>query len=166
MGSVTDYIVAYAKTRSLAPAFVAGSVEDGKKYPFNNAGNPSSVLCFPPRSVTFSCEDQLVHAQDMSEGNIVTELLDDVSILRGVNVNTFRLRGEWRYSQAKVDAFIAAKAEIVITKVPFRPNYVNRSGEMKKTSNLLSYRVNGVPTNEDATQEMRMLFGMDVMSYP
>ena len=166
MGSITDYIVAYAKTRSLAPAFVAGSVEDGKKYPFNNAGNPASVLCFPPRSVKFSCQDQLIHAQNMSEGNIVTELLDDVRIDGGVNVSEFRLRGEWRYSQAKLNEFIANGAEIVIHKIPFRPNYINRSGEMKKISNLLSHRTNGVPTNEDATQEMRMLFGMDVMSYP
>jgi len=166
MGSVTDYIIAYAKLRSLAPAFVAGAVEDGKKYPFNNAGNPSSVLCFPPRSVTFSCQDQLIPAQDMSKGNIVTELLDDVRIEGGANVGTFRLRGEWRYSQTKLDEFIAAGAEIVISKTPFRPNYVNRSGEMKKTSNLLSHRLNGVPTNEDATQEMRKLFDMDVMSYP
>ena len=166
MGSVTDYVVAYAKSRQLTPAFVAGSVEQGKKYPFNNAGNPSSVLRFPPGSVRFSCNDQLVPAQDMSEGNIKTELLDDVKISKGVNVNEFRLKGEWRYSQEKVDEFVTTKAEIVISKIPFRPNYVNRSGEMKKTSNLLSHRVNGVPTNEDATEEMRVLFGMDVMSYP
>ena len=166
MGSVTDYIIAYAKLRSLAPAFVAGAVEDGKKYPFNNAGNPSSVLSFPPRSVSFSCHDQLIPAQDMSKGNIVTELLDDVQVIDGVNIDRFRLKGEWRYSQTKLDEFVAAGAEIVISKVPFRPNYVNRSGEMKKTSNLLSHRLNGVPTNEDATQEMRKLFGMDVMSYP
>ncbi|MXW45345.1 MAG: site-specific DNA-methyltransferase [Gammaproteobacteria bacterium] len=166
MGTVTDYIVAYAKNRSLAPPFVAGSVEEGKKYPFNNAGNPESVLSFPPRSVKFSCPDQQVTAQDMSQGNIVTELLDDVRIEAGSNVDEFRLRGEWRYSQAKLDEFIANGAEIVISKVPFRPNYINRSGEMKKTSNLLSHRVNGIPTNEDATQEMRVLFGMDVMSYP
>lgn len=166
MGSITDYIVAYAKTRALAPAFVAGSVEDGKKYPFNNAGNPASVLSFPPRSVKFSCQDQLIHAQNMSEGNIVTELLDDVRIEGGVNVGEFRLRGEWRYSQTKLNEFVANGAEIVIRKIPFRPNYINRSGEKKKISNLLSHRTNGVPTNEDATQEMRMLFGMDVMSYP
>lgn len=166
MGSVTDYIIAYAKVRSLAPAFVAGAVEDGKKYPFNNAGNPPSILRFPPETVRFSCEDQLVSAQDMSSGNIVTTLLDDVRIVNGVNVNSFRLKGEWRYSQAKLDEFVAARAEIVISKNPFRPNYVNRSGEKKKTSNLLSHRVNGVPTNEDATREMRELFGTDVMSYP
>ena len=166
MGSVTDYIVAYAKNRQQTPAFVAGSVEHGKKYPFNNAGNPSSVLRFPPGSVRFSCDDQLVPAQDMSEGNIKTALLEDVRIVEGVNLNEFRLKGEWRYSQDKVNQFVDAKAEIVISKIPFRPNYVNRSGEMKKTSNLLSHRVNGVPTNEDATEEMRELFGMDIMSYP
>ena len=166
MGSVTDYIIAYAKNRQLTPPFIAGAVEDGKKYPFNNAGNPLSVLRFPPSSVRFFCGDQLIRAQDMSAGNIKTELLDDVIIVDGVNLHEFRLRGEWRYSQAKVEEFVAANAEIVISKIPFRPNYINRSGEVKKTSNLLSHRINGVPTNEDATEEMRTLFATDIMSYP
>ena len=166
MGTVTDYVIAYAKNRKLAPPFVAGVVEDGKKYPFNNAGNPTSVLCFPPGSVRFSFGSQLVRAQDMSSGNIKTELLDDVRIVDGVNVNEFRLKGEWRYSQNKVQEFVARGAEIVVSKIPFRPNYVNRSGEMKKTSNLLSHRVNAIPTNEDATAELRMIFGTDVVSYP
>ncbi|WP_218587180.1 site-specific DNA-methyltransferase [Thermomonas hydrothermalis] len=166
MGSVTDYVIAYAKNRQYTSAFVAGAVEDGKKYPFNNAGNPLSTLRFPPFSVRFLCGDQLIAAQDMSEGNIKTELLNDVTIVNGTNVNEFALRGEFRYSQTKLDEFVAAKAEIVISKVPFRPNYVNRSGEPKKTSNLLSHRVNGIPTNEDATEEIRQLFGTDVMSYP
>ena len=166
MGTVTDYIIAYAKSRQLAPPFVAGIVEDGKKYPFNNAGNPISVLSFPPGSVRFSFDDQMVRAQDMSSGNIKTELLDDVRIVDGFNENEFRLKGEWRYSQRKVQEFVSCGAEIVVSKVPFRPNYINRSGEMKKTSNLLSHRINGIPTNEDATAELRGIFGADVMSYP
>ena len=166
MGTVTDYIIAYAKNRSLSPAFAAGFVEDGKKYPFNNAGNSIGILRFPAHSVCFGCCDQLIKAQDMSEGNIKTILLDDVRIVGGTNFNEFRLQGEWRYSQTKVDEFIANNAEILISKPPFRPNYVNRSGELKKTANLLSYRVNGVPTNEDATEELRKIFDADVMSYP
>ncbi|MFO0065076.1 MAG: DNA methyltransferase, partial [Pirellulaceae bacterium] len=141
-------------------------VEDGKKYPFNNAGNAPAELFFPIGSVTFTCEDQRVPAQDMSEKNIITRLLDDVVILNGKNANPFRLFGEWRYSQSKLNEFVSLGAEIVISKVPFRPNYINRSGDAKKTANLLSHRVNGVPTNEDATEEMRKLFGNDVMSYP
>ncbi len=166
MGTVTDYIVAYAKDRSRSPAFTAGAVEEGKKYPFNNAGNSLAVLKFSAESVAFGLADQIVEAQDMSEGNIKTELLDDVHVRNGTNCNPFRLRGEWRYSQSKLDEFVAAGAKILISKTPFRPNYVNWSGEQKKTANLLSYRINAVPTNEDATQEARGVFGNDVVDYP
>jgi adenine-specific DNA-methyltransferase len=166
MGTVMDYIICFAREKSMSPPFVAGAVEDGKKYPFNNAGNGIQTLTFKPNSVCFSMSDQTIKARDMSEGNIKTELLDDLVIVGGRNQNTFRLRGEWRYSQSKLDEFIAENAEIVISKIPFRPNYINRSGESKKTANLLSYRTNGVPTNEDATEEMRSIFGQDVISYP
>ncbi len=166
MGTVTEYVIAYARDRAHSPPFVAGTVEDGKKYPFNNAGNPLGVLRFPAGTVRFGCGDGRIRAQDMSRGNIKTRLLDDVTIAQGVNQNPFRLEGEWRYSQATLDGFVAAGAELLISRVPFRPNYVHRRNAAKKTSNLLSYRTNGVPTNEDATAEMRALFGADVMSYP
>ena len=166
MGSVTEYIVCFARNRAQSPPFGAGAVQEGKKYPFNNAGNGIQTLTFPAGSVRFGCQDQVVVAQDMSEGVISTELLDNVAIVNGRNANAFRLRGEWRYSQQKLDEFVEESADIVISRLPFRPNYVSRSGELKKTSNLLSYRTNGVPTYEDATQEMRDLFGADVMSYP
>ncbi len=166
MGTLTDYIVCFARDRQHAPPFVAGAVADGKKYPFNNAGNGIQTLTFPPGSVAFRLPDQVVPAQDMSAGNIHTELLDAVEIVGGRNRQAFRLRGEWRYSQARLEKFARDGAEIVISKVPFRPNYVKRSQDAKKTANLLSYRTNGIPTNEDAREEMRRLFGADVMDYP
>ena len=116
--------------------------------------------------MTFGVADQFIKAQDMSEGNIKTELLDDVHIQNGKNCNPFRLQGEWRYSQSKLDKFVAAGEKILVSKTPFRPNYVSRSGEQKKTANLLSYRINAVPTNEDATQKAREVFGNDVVTYP
>lgn len=166
MGSVTDYIVCFAKNRSDSPAFLAGKVEDGKKYPFNNAGNGLRILNFPKGSVRFNVPDGKIVPQDMSEGNIVTELLDECNVVNGTNANEFRLKGEWRYSQAKLNEFVESGAEILISKVPFRPNYINRSGEGKKSANLLSHRINSIPTNEDATDEMREIFGADVMSHP
>ena len=166
MGSVTDYIVCFAKRRAASPPFAAGTVEDGKKYPFNNAGNGIKTLTFPAHSVKFTMPDQTIRAQDMSEGNIKTELLNNVVVVAGNNSNDFQLRGEWRYSQAKLTEFVQTGAEIVISKIPFRPNYINRSGELKKSANFLSHRTNGVPTNEDATEEIRQIFDTDVMSHP
>jgi len=166
MGVITDYILVYAKNYELAPEFTIGETEIGKKYPFNNSGNGLSQLSFPPESVIFNLPDGVINAQDMSEGNIVTRLTNNFEIRNGKNVDSFTLEGEWRYSQKKVDEFIEGKEEILISKVPFRPNYINRNGTAKKIANFLSSRVNGVPTNEDASSELVSLLGGNFMDYP
>ena len=51
MGIVTEYILAYAKDRSLSPAFIGGLTTAGKKYPLNNAGNGVRILTFPVGAV-------------------------------------------------------------------------------------------------------------------
>ncbi len=166
LGIVTEYVVAYSRNRGASPAFIGGKVEQGKMYPFNNTGNPLSILKFPPGTVRFGCRDGNFQPQDMSEGSIHTELLDPLTIRDGKNVEAFRLRGEWRYSQARVDEFVREGAEIVIRKIPFRPNLVNQGDRDKKMSNLLTTKGSGTPTYEDATEELRELFGRDVIEYP
>ena len=159
MGIVTEYILAYAKDRRKAPPFIGGLTTVGKKYPLNNAGNGVKVLTFPPHSVTFRCSDQVFEPQDMSTGNIITELLDRLEVKDGTNVGKFRLRGEWRYSQAKLDELLKAGESIVVSKPPFRPNHIKDGGEPKKLKNLLSIAHYEMSTYEDATSESRELFG-------
>lgn len=167
MGTITDYIIVYAKDYNKATEFTVGEVEYGKKYPFNNAGNGLSTLTFPPQSVLFNMLDgSVIEKQDMSEGNIVTRLLDVVVIEDGKNKDAFRLEGEWRYSQEKLQSFVDAEEEIKISKPPFRPNYINTKGGAKKIANFLSKRINNIPTNEDATAELIKLMGGDYMDYP
>lgn len=166
MGSITEYVLAYAKDSRYAPPFIYGETTVGKKYPFNNAGNGLAVLTFPAGYVRFSMPDGKVPPQNMSEGKIITKLLDEVIIENGVNKNEFRLEGEWRYSQAKLDAIVAAGEEIVISKVPFRPNHVKSGGEPKKMKNLISVAHYGMDTYEDATKESIALFGKDNFDYP
>ena len=166
MGIVTEYVLAYARKRASAPAFVAGVTTAGKKYPLNNAGNGVKVLTFPAGSVQFRCPDQVFHPQDMSGGKIVTRLLDQLEVSGGRNRNTFRLEGEWRYSQSKLDAIVAAGELIVVSKPPFRPNHIKEGGEPKKMKNLLSAAHYGPGTYEDATEESRALFGDQAFVYP
>lgn len=167
LGNVTEYILAYAKDRSQSPAFIGGVTTAGKKYPLNNAGNGIRVLKFPPRSVQFRCPDQVFQPQDMSEGNIWTALLDTLEVRDGRNVSAFRLEGEWRYSQAKLDELLASDETIVISKAPFRPNHIKEGGEPKKLKNLLSIAHYGMSTYEDATDESRTLYGEeDAFDYP
>ena len=166
MGSITEYILAYTKDSRYAPPFIYGETTVGKKYPFNNAGNGRAVLEFPAGSVRFNMPDGYVKPQDMSEGKIITILLDELEIKDGYNVNSFRLEGEWRYSQAKLNTIIENKEEIVISKIPFRPNHIKSGGEPKKMKNLISVAHYGMDTYEDATKESIALFGAGNFDYP
>ena len=159
LGRVTETILAYARRREAAPPFVGGATTPGKKFPLNNAGNARRVLAFPAGSVAFGCPDQLFEPQDMSEGAVVTRLLDRLEVAGGTNAGPFRLEGEWRYSQETLDRLLASGERIVIRRAPFRPNHVRAGGEPKKLKNLLSAAHYDMATYEDATEESRRLFG-------
>lgn len=166
MGSVTENILAYSPNRRVSPPFLGGLTTEGKKYPLNNAGNPESVLTFPAQSVQFGIADGTIPAQDMSGGNIKTELLDDLEIVDARNANPFRLRGEWRYSQKRLNEIIANEENLVVSKIPFRPNHIKAGGEAKKLKNLLSSAHYGLGTYEDSSAESRALFGDAAFDYP
>jgi adenine-specific DNA-methyltransferase len=154
VGKINDFILCYVKNVDVSYPFSIESTTEGKRYPLNNAGNSESVLIFPPKSVKFNMEDGVIKPQDMSEGNILTELLDEITICNSQNENQFRLRGEWRYSQKKLDEIISLEDEILISKIPFRPNHVKSGGEIKKMKNTFSPNHYKMETNEDATQQI------------
>ena len=166
MGIVTEYILAYSPDRRHSPPFVGGLTTEGKKYPLNNAGNGVKTLLFPAGKIHFKCGDQVFEPQDMSEGNIVTRLLDRLELRGGTNVNAFRLEGEWRYSQAKLDKIISDDEIVIISKAPFRPNHVKAGGEDKKIKNLLTIAHFQMATYEDSNAESKALFGTDAFDYP
>ncbi|UOP05629.1 site-specific DNA-methyltransferase [Conchiformibius kuhniae] len=166
LGSKFEYIACYAKSKSDTSAFSVDLTEQGKKYPFNNAGNTAQDLTFPMGSVQFtSMPDGVVKPQDMSDGNIKTILKTELVIQNGINANEFTLWGEWRYSQEKLNEIFSNKEKITISKIPFRPNHIKSGGEIKKIHNLLTINHYSVGTNEDATDEQAKLFGFNYFSY-
>jgi adenine-specific DNA-methyltransferase len=167
MGTLTESILVYAKDKSLAPDFIYGLTTEGKKYPVNNAGNGVNEIQFPPKSVRFRTKDGVVKAQDMSEGNIITELLEDLIIQDYYNLNTLKLKGEWRYSQNTIDEIIKNGDEIYIAQIPFRPNHIKKGGDPKKIHNLLTINHYKVETYEDSAKHSISLFGEEnAFDYP
>lgn len=159
LASVTEFVVAYAKDHAHAPTLIYGTTARGKPHPLNHAGNGVRTLSFPAGAVRFGCGDQSVAPGDMSTGNVIARLLDAVTIRRGTNVGPFRLEGEWRYSQARLDLALDGGDEVVIERLPFRPNHVKRGGAPRKMKNLLSVAHYDMATYEDAARESEALFG-------
>ena len=166
IGKLNDYIFTFTRDYKSTFPFSVESTTEGKKTPLNNAGNNLGVLRFRSQSVRFNIPDGVIHAQDMSEGNIKTKLLEDVEIVNGTNSNELVLEGEWRYSQAKLDEVISESGELYISKVPFRPNHIKSGGEIKKMKNIMSPIHYKMETNEDATSQIEDLFGSEMFKNP
>ncbi len=166
IGKLTDFILAFNRNAVASPSYSIETTTEGKLTPLNNAGNPLSILTFPAESVKFGCKDGVYRAQDMSKGAIVTRLLDDVVVHSGFNKDTFRIEGEWRYSQSKLDEILASGDEMYISKVPFRPNHIKQGKEIKKMKNILSPIHYEMETNEDASQQIINLFNNDIFENP
>lgn len=159
-GSRFEYVLCYVKDHNQSYPFSVETTTIGKKYPLNNAGNPYSILTFKAGSVSVNLPDGIVRSQDMSEGNIKTKLLDDVTIIDGRNANEFRLEGEFRYSQETLDDIITNKEPLYIAKIPFRPNHIKNGGEIKKMENFLSKKFSyNCETNEDGSSIVTDIFG-------
>lgn len=165
LGTKIEFILCYSKNRENTKAFSFDKTTEGKKYPLNNAGNPLKKLDFPSFSVNFNMKDQIVKPQDMSEGNIKTELLNQLVIKDGKNQNEFSLLGEWRYSQEKLNEILKNDEKIVISKIPFRPNHIKKGGEEKKIHNLLTTNYYPVGTYEDAKNEQENIFSKSYFDY-
>lgn len=166
VGKLVDYIVCYTKSTDDSLPFAIETTTEGKKYPINNAGNTLGILEFSAGYVQFNCPDQIFLPQDMSGGNIITRLLDKLEVRNGRNVNSFRLQGEWRYSQAKLNEIIEAKEPILISKTPFRPNHIKTGGEIKKMKNMLTPVHYAMETNEDGTAQVAEILGDNVFTNP
>lgn len=154
--TIFEYVLCYVKNTSETFPFTLEHTTKGKKWPINNAGNTRQKIKFPANRVSFNLPDCVVKAQNMSEGNIVTYLENDVEIKNGKNANEFILDGEWRYSQEKMDEIFSGNDEIYIARLPFRPNHIKAGGEIKKMKNFLAKKelakdAYDCETNEDGS---------------
>jgi len=169
--TIFDYILCYTKKTECSFPFTLDYTTKGKKWPINNAGNTRSILTFRKNRVTFNLPDGIYRAQNMSEGNIVTYLLDDVTIKDGKNVNEFSLDGEWRYSQGTLNEIMDSEDTIYIAKMPFRPNHIKGGGEIKKMKNFLansklSKDGYDCETNEDASETIFQILNNNPFDNP
>lgn len=155
--TIFEYILCYTKDAQSSFPFTLDYTTKGKKWPINNAGNTRGILTFRKDRVNFNLPDGTYKAQNMSEGNIITYLLNDVSIKDGKNVNEFSLDGEWRYSQDTLNEIMDSEDTLYVAKIPFRPNHIKDGGEIKKMKNFLansklSKDGYNCETNEDASE--------------
>jgi len=136
----TEFVICYARTISNLYPLKSTPPEPDKPYPFFNSGNPRRVLKFPANYIKVSSlKDGIYKPGEFRDKKTMVKLLDRIVIKNGLIINSFRLEGEWRYSQSTLDNLIKQKAEIIIKGKKFKPYYIRKlKGTFEEFKNTMT----------------------------
>ena len=163
---ITEYVLCYRKGQEVVLSVSEDVPEANKPYPFYNSGNKRTILCFPGGKIKTRLEDGVYQAGEYPDEKTLVRLLTDVVVKDGVVTSPFRLEGEWRYSQAKLDELLSKNETIVLKGEKFKPYWLNNEERVKKIRTLLTKAYYDVGTNEDGNAETAELLGKDIFSFP
>jgi len=148
---MNEYILCYAKDIDKVSMLSVEDINPNKKYPLNFKNNPIKELLFKAGQVEFNMKDCFIKASDMSSKTIKCSLLDDVEIKDSKNLNDFKMKSSWRYTQNYLNELLENGAKLSISKVPFRLNLVKNKQKPKMMNNFLTKATCHTPTYEDAS---------------
>ncbi len=172
IANVTEYILAYKKT-SIGLCLKGGYVDNLRDNELINIGNPIQERVLPADAVEIERGkyNGLLPKGKYGNGVLEIELLNDVAVSKGVPDSDLRLVGRFVRSQETLLKDIKNGAKIFIRSTKtLRPtiNLNKQDPGIKPPISLLSKKLNEkIPTNTDASSEIKSLFGgINIMDYP
>lgn len=183
--SVKEYVLVYCKSFALFEGLIGEINTDVETYPCINASNKRELRNIPAgiESKYKEANFFLQKGSEISDTTMSIVLHSDLVIKDGVLAEDLIVEGNWRYSQSVMKEY-AEKKELYITRDLYLRRIVSdarhktlkdllpRSGDddlftHKDKIDLNNLFSSGWGSNEDADEELRLLFGTQkLMDYP
>ncbi len=165
-----EYILTFEKVKNNNK--YKGELLDGGDQPLLNAGNNMRILTFPKNQVFFKIPDGKYDAGIYER----VRLIDSIQIRNGMATSDFQIEGEFKWTQATLDAEILDGTTFVVKSDKFAIRFIrNNEVGYKAPTNLLkdkyiipliSKKENDVDTNEQSSAELENLLGGKYFSFP
>ena len=152
-----EYVLCYEKRMDNTRYF--GSLLSGGDVPLLNSGNPIKELVFPAGSVKFI----FVKNGTISSGAYEkVELIDNIEVANGMNINEFRMKAEFKWGQPMLNSEVENGTYFIIKtdKLSVRFQRPYDDSNFKTPNNFLNLELNkeiGIGTNESAVKELEEL---------
>ena len=183
--NVKEYILVYCKTSSLFAGLIGEINSNTETYPCINAVNKREIRIIPAGIESKYREPDffMQKGSEISDTTMSIGLHSDLVIKNGVLAQELVLEGNWRYSQEAMRQY-AEKKELYITRDLYLRRIVNdtryktlkdilpRVGDdsdisHKASIDLKNLNSSGWGSNEDADEELRLIFGIQkLLDYP
>lgn len=175
--NVKEYVLVYAKNINSFNGLIGEITTKKETYPCINATNKREIRHIP-KGISSNYKEKnyfLPKGTEISDTTMSIVLHSDLVIKDGVLAEDFDVEGNWRYSQEAMEEY-ATKKELYITRDLYLRRIVNdarykmmkdilpRVGDDTDATYNTTIDVNnlfdtGWGSNEDADEELRMIFG-------
>lgn len=183
--NIKEYVLVYCKNDTAFEGLIGEINDSTETYPCINAVNKRELRTIPA-GIESKYKDRdffMPKGSEISDTTMSIVLHSDLVIKDGVLAKILVLEGNWRYSQEAMKEY-AAKKELYITRDLYLRRIVSnvrnktmkdllpRIGDDFEVSHRDSVDINnlsssGWGSNEDADEELRLLFGIQkIMDYP
>lgn len=170
VANIHEYLLAYRKDKNVK--LKGGFTDPDKLIEMLNISNNKSMRIFNCNSTIINNGNYngVIEKGIYGNGDLKVELLEDIQVNKGVPVSDIRMFGRFKWGQEKIDELIQNGGNIEIRSVStLRPTARRNTGEVniKPPVSILSKSMNAIPTNTDATNEMKNMFdGISIFSNP
>jgi len=172
ISNVKEYILFYKKTSDLIST-KGGLTDINKHVEMINISNNVSDRTIRKENAIIKDNKYYgnLKAGIYGKGVLKIELIEDVKIFRGKPDKDLKLIGKFKWTQEKMNkSFNEGDTYYIKNTSSLRPTVdrVNKIANIKPLIDLLSKKINPeIPTNTDATNELKILFkGISPMDYP
>lgn len=170
VANIHEYIVAYRKNKSLK--LKGGTTDPNKLVELLNISNPVSKRVLNKDDVVIKNGEFTGKLATGEYGNnkLSIILLKDVVVKSGKPMDDLILEGRFKWAQSTIDEAIDNGGNIEIKSIKtLRPTLDKNSQKIniKPPVSILSKKLDDIPTNTDATNEIKKLFeGVSIFTNP
>ncbi|GAA7443343.1 site-specific DNA-methyltransferase [Helicobacter pylori] len=146
-----EFILCYQKNKD--DKKMIAKFSDGGDAPLWNETNSERILTFPANYVFSNLKDGIYEKGIRDK----IEVLDDIEVYNGKIINSFRLKGHFRWKQETLNEEIINNVFLVVKSDKFSIRYCREGERIVMPANEISKKDN-VGTNETASKELLKLF--------
>jgi adenine-specific DNA-methyltransferase len=161
--SALEYIVCFQKTKNQT-RLIGLRKDSASSNGLMNQSNAVSILVFPADKIDTGIPDGVLQKGVYGTKKYEIELLEDTEVRSGFFVRPVVLRGKFKWKQTTLEREMGLGTKISIRTNALSPAYDRPDYAPEAPWNLIDESF-GVGTNEDASEEIRELFGSQVFDY-
>ncbi len=159
----TEYIHCFEREKNAIK--YEGELLDNGDAPLLNSGNPQKELTFKEKTIHFNIPDGIYEKGVYDK----VELLNDVIVQNGVNINVVKIVGSWKWTEETMAEEVNNGTYFLVksTKFSVRFQRISTEGYKPPNNKLVLDKSTEIGTNETASDELKELgFSEKDFDYP